>query len=517
VRDEIQREAQEFEGAVRRGREQLEQLARTKKTSELSGHDVFNLFATYGLPIDIARELAGQMGMAVSDAEIHEAAELHRTASAGGTLGSDTGTGLAAVLAEIAELAVTKFLGYETTRSESPIVAMFRDGHAVDKASEGETVFLLTDETPFYPVGGGQVADVGSLTSAGRSAHARVTDTQKVESGQIVHVVEVTAGELAVGEVVELAVADERRRSIRANHSATHLLNAALRQVLGDHITQAGSLVDAERLRFDFTHPKPVTKDELVELERMVNGWILEDAPAMVRTLAYQEAIDSGARSLDTEKYGDEVRVIGFGEFSTELCGGTHVSRTSEIGLFRLTSEESVASGVRRVNAVTRNTAVELMLSESVTLREVARLLSTGTDRVVEALEKRLEAAGSKAEVPGGDVVDVQDVTVAGQTVKLGRLVGSTKQMKAEAEKLARATGTVAVVWLAAKGRVSVAAVSPEEKRWSAVALISALMAVTGGGGGGGGRAAQGGFEHPGEDDPGAVLTEALESLESLG
>ena len=221
------------------------------------------------------------------------------------------------------------------------------------------------------------------------------------------------------------------------------------------------------------------------------------------------------SRSLDTEKYGDDVRVIGFGEFSTELCGGTHVSRTSEIGLFRFTTEESVAAGIRRVNAVTRGDAVERSLRESVALRDVARILSTNPEGVVEALEQRLKSASPKAAPAESDIVDVRDVEVNGQTVKLGKLIGSTKQMKADAEKLAKAESAVAVIWLAAKGRVSVAVASPDD-RASAKTVIKGLMDATGGGGGGGDRSAQGGFEHAGDGDPGDRIANALTGLSDL-
>ncbi len=283
------------------------------------------------------------------------------------------------------EFGATEFLGYDTEAAEGNIVAIVRDGMRADAATAGETVRILTNQTPFYGESGGQIGDRGAIFS-GKGGEGEVIDTEKKLGSLHVHVVKMTGGAFALGDAVELRVDGERRRATRANHSATHLLHAALKRVLGPHVSQKGSMVGPERLRFDFSHPKALSAEELGAIETQVNAIIRQNSDVSTRLMPTDEAIDAGAEALFGEKYGDEVRVLTMGEddkaskpYSVELCGGTHVHRLGDIGLMTILSESAVAAGVRRIEAMTSEGARRFLTGQAELVRDAAAALKTST------------------------------------------------------------------------------------------------------------------------------------------
>ena len=280
------------------------------------------------------------------------------------------------------------FCGYEGTEGSGTVVALYRDGEPVDALSAGEEGAVILSSTPFYAESGGQIGDTGILAESGKLF--QVVDTQKNGSA-IVHYGAVEEGELQVGDSLDAIVDEERRQAIRLNHSATHLMHAALRNVLGEHVQQKGSLVAPDRLRFDFSHYEALTPEQIAEIEALVNEEIRRNVVADTRLMSYDDAMQSGAMALFGEKYGDKVRVLRFGDFSIELCGGTHVERTGDIGVFKITSEGGIASGVRRIEAVTGKSALEWIDSREQTLAAVAGLLKSNPDQAAARVEQLLQ------------------------------------------------------------------------------------------------------------------------------
>ncbi len=294
----------------------------------------------------------------------------------------------------------TEFLGYETETAEGEVLALIKDGKLVKQLKKGEEGIVIVNQTPFYGESGGQVGDRGVIM-APKGVHFEVTDTQKKLGKVFAHIGIVEKGPLKVGDAVELHVNGARRTAIRANHSATHLLHEALRETLGTHVTQKGSLVDPDKLRFDFSHPKPLSKEELAAVEDFANAVILRDSPVVTRLMPVDDAIAAGAMALFGEKYGEEVRVVSMGEashddkggriFSTELCGGTHVRATGEIGLVKVVQEGAVAAGVRRIEALTANAARTYLAAQEASLRQAADLLRVQPSEVPNRLASLLE------------------------------------------------------------------------------------------------------------------------------
>src|SRR4051812_253398 len=368
----IAQERDEFGVTVRRGLDRLDKVI--AQHGQVSGTDAFHLFATYGLPVEITRDLAAAQGVTLDREEFDAALRRHRVLSRGAAPeGPDRRLRVNDVL-PVAVRGRTEFLGYDTLTSEATILTLFAGGTTVEEAAAGTEADMIVDRTPFYGEGGGQIGDRGILRGPGTGD---ITETVVHDSGGFLHRVSVRSGVLRVGDVVSLTVDPSSRAATAANHTATHLLNAALRSVLGPHVRQAGSLVEPQRLRFDFTHPRALTAGELTAVERLVNEWVLADAHRDVEVMTPDEAKASGAISLEGEDYGEAVRVLSFGDFSKELCGGTHVEHTSQIGSFRIVSEQSIASGVRRVVAVTRQRAVEYTLDQASSLAEVVATLRT--------------------------------------------------------------------------------------------------------------------------------------------
>src|SRR5258706_794480 len=333
-----------------------------KKGDQLKGEVAFKLYDTFGFPLDLTEESLRARGVTVDTEGFSAAMQKQKAEARASWSGSGEAASEAQWFAVLDEVGRTEFLGYDTEEAEGVVLAMFKDGVRVMGAHAGEAVEIVTNQTPFYGESGGQAGDMGQLLSP--KAKGQITDTQKKLGALHVHSVRITEGSIAPGDAVDLKVDTERRRATRANHSATHLLHAALKRLLGGHFSQTRCLVDAERLRFDFSHPKPLSAEELDRIEAQVNAVIRQNSDTSTRLLPTDQAIAAGAEALFGEKYGDEVRVLSMGtdleaekSYSVELCGGTHVRRLGDIGLFTILSESAVAAGVRRVQGLTSRPA----------------------------------------------------------------------------------------------------------------------------------------------------------------
>ena len=378
----LEKEEQRFAETLDQGMEILEVAIAKLDGKEIPGDVVFKLYDTFGFPVDLTADIARERGLTIDQSGFEAAMTGQRDRARA-----------ASKFSAVADVAIktdleTNFSGYEGTDGSSTIVALFRGDKAVKKLSTGDDGVVILSSTPFYAESGGQIGDTGSLLEKGNLF--RVQDTQK--SGRaIVHIGVVEKGELKIGDELEATVDAERRQAIRLNHSATHLMHAALRAVLGDHVQQKGSLVAPDRLRFDFSHYEAVTDDQVVAIEALVNDEIRKNVVAKTTVMNYDDAVASGAVALFGEKYGDEVRVLNFGDFSVELCGGTHVDRTGDIGMFKITSEGGIASGVRRVEAVTGKGALEWLAAQQHALENIAKLLRSQPNQVSGKVEQLLK------------------------------------------------------------------------------------------------------------------------------
>ncbi|HUG26465.1 alanine--tRNA ligase, partial [Piscinibacter sp.] len=372
-------------------------------SATIPGADAFRLYDTYGFPVDLTADIARERGLAVDMAGFDEAMQRQReTARAAGKF-----AGATSIPAElVAQLSPTRFLGYDRLdEGDLEVVALLRDGRPADRIEAGDDAVVILDRTPFYAESGGQVGDAGQILGDG--TRFLVRDTLKFAGQYHGHVGTLEAGVLQRSDRVTGSVDQQRRAATVLNHSATHLLHAALRTVLGQHVTQKGSLVAPDRLRFDFAHSQPMSSDELARIERLVNDEIRRNHAAEIHHMGMQEALDFGALALFGEKYGDEVRVLRMGDGSIELCGGTHVARTGDIGLFKIVSEGGVSAGVRRIEAVTGQGALDHVAREEQRLDEAARLLGGNAAEVADKLralldrqkrlERELEAFKAKA------------------------------------------------------------------------------------------------------------------------
>lgn len=394
----------------------------------IPGKTLFTLYDTYGFPTDLTADILRNRNVAL-DMEGFEACMEEQRERARAAWGGSGESAIPKALFELREKhGPTEFLGYTTLDAEGVVTGLIRDGEAVDVLNEGEEGWLIANQTPFYGESGGQVGDTGTIYTA--DAVFTVSDTKKLLTDLFVHVGKVTQGVIQSGGTASFDVEDERRDAIRRNHTATHLMHAVLRDVLGEHVKQAGSLVNAERLRFDFSHHQPVSPEEKAQIEAKVNAAIWANDAVDTRLMTQDEAIESGAMALFGEKYGDEVRVVSAG-FSTELCGGTHVSRTGDIGPFRIVSESGIAAGVRRIEAVTGAAAYESFVADVEQLNEVAGQVKARpmeASDAVAALQARLkdaekELTSLKAKASTGildELIDeAVDVEAGGESIRL--------------------------------------------------------------------------------------------------
>ncbi len=474
----------------------------------LPGEIAFKLYDTYGFPLDLTEDALRREGRGV-DRDGFDAAMARQRAQA---RASWSGSGEAAtekLWFDLRErVGATEFLGYTATRAQGRIVALVKDGAEVKSAAEGEEVMLIANQTPFYGESGGQMGDTGTI--AGDHGTMAVRDTAKKLGALHVHVGKVASGKLQVGDEIAMTVDADRRDRLRANHSATHLLHEALRRALGEHVTQKGSLVAAERLRFDISHNKPLSEEEIAAVETEVNRAIARNAEVRTRLMTPDEAIEEGALALFGEKYGEEVRVVSMGlptggkegekdYFSTELCGGTHVGRTGDIGAFKIVGEGAVASGVRRIEALTGPDALAYLDEQDRRVRHLAgRLKTTPADleaRIDALVEERRrlerEVADLKKKVAtggGGEAVETREIGGVKAIVKtIEGVPGKDLRGMADAMRQQLGSGVVALVALDEGKAAVVVAVSDDlTGRINAVDLVKAGVAELGGKGGGG-------------------------------
>lgn len=370
----IKFEEENFNRTIDKGFEILNQLIDNIENSEgntLSGEDAFKLYDTYGFPIDLTKEIVGEKGLELDEDAFIKLMNAQRERARKARMSMED----VAWADEVLKLdgVQTEFVGYQTLRAQGKVLAILLNNESVSSAAAGQKVTIVFDKTPFYAESGGQVADKGKISSG--DFLAGVLDVQKTTTGLFIHVCEIESGIVSVGDTVELEVAKYIREAIMRNHTAAHLLQAALRNVLGDHVHQAGQLVTADTLRFDFSHFEAMTKDEIQKVEQQVNGKIFECLPVVTKEMSIEEAKRTGAMALFGEKYGDIVRVVDAGGYSIEFCGGTHVDNTSKIGLFKIVSESSVAAGVRRIEAKTGMQILELLRESSITIQKAAAQL----------------------------------------------------------------------------------------------------------------------------------------------
>ncbi|MCC8947068.1 alanine--tRNA ligase, partial [Bradyrhizobium sp. Arg62] len=514
IEETLRLEETRFRKTLARGLSILdEKSAGLKKGDMFDGDTAFTLYDTYGFPLDLTQDALKSRGISVDQASFTDAMERQRVKARASWAGSGEAASEAIWFPLREKLGATEFLGYETESAEGAVTALIKDGAEVESLKAGESGAIVLNQTPFYGESGGQVGDTGVLT--GEGVKFRVTDTQKKAGDLFVHLGTVEQGTLGVGTTLQLEVDHTRRSSIRANHSATHLLHEALRQVLGDHIAQRGSLVTPDRLRFDFVHPKQITPEELARIEDIANDVVLENDEVTTRVMGVDDAREAGARALFGEKYGDEVRVVSMGKgardhgqnalgWSVELCGGTHVRRTGCIGLISVTSEGAVASGVRRIEALTghharkhANDTIALAKTAALELRTTiddvpARITALMEER--KKLERDLSDARKKLAMGGGGASNgaASAVREVGNVKLLARAVEGveTKDLKSLVDdgKKQIGSGVVAIVGVTEDGKagIVVGVTADLTARFNAVELVRKGSEVLGGKGGGG-------------------------------
>jgi len=485
------------------------------KSSVIPGETVFRLYDTYGFPLDLTADVARERGLTIDQAGFDEAMAAQRgRARAASKFGTD-------LRDSIRLSGKTNFSGYDRLSDPGRVTALIFDGAVVDVLRAGQEGQVVLDHTPFYAESGGQVGDTGSLVGA--AGRFSVRDTQKI-GASFAHIGVLETGELHVGDEVRADVDAERRTAVALNHSATHLLHAALREVLGKHVQQKGSLVAPDRLRFDFSHNQALTVEELHRIEELVNKAIRRNEPAETRVMALDAAVAAGAMSLFGEKYESDVRVLSIGDFSMELCGGTHVERAGDIGLFKIVSESGVAAGVRRIEAVTGQAAYEWVVRTDQVLRDIAGLLRASREEADEKvrelverskrLEKELQQLKSRlASGQGGDL-STQAKSVGGIKVLAAQIEGAdVKALRDAVDHLKHKLGSCVIVLATVEeGKVVlVAGVSSDlTPRLKAGDIAGAVAAQVGGRGGGRADFAQAGGTEP------EKLSAALAGVESL-
>jgi alanyl-tRNA synthetase len=512
IEETLRLEETRFRRTLERGLVLLDEATAGLDTGEtLAGDVAFRLYDTYGFPLDLTEDALKQRGIVVDTAGFRRAMDRQKEEARANWAGSGEAQ-TEPVWFELRDaLGATEFLGYETETAEGEVLALVRDGKGIAKAETGEDVSIVVNQTPFYGESGGQVADTGHIET-GDGGRVAVTDVQKRADGLFVHSGTVDKGTIAVGDAVRLFVDRGRRGAVKSNHSATHLLHAALRGILGEHVAQKGSLVAPDRLRFDFSHPKPMSDEEVGEVEALANAVALQNTPVVTRLMDRDEAIESGAMALFGEKYGDEVRVVSMGTrldgldddraWSVELCGGTHVARTGEIGAIAVIAESAVAAGVRRIEALTGEAARRYLAEQERRLRAIAMILRVrpedAAERVAALVEERRKLErdltdARKQLAMGGGAQDGGDaVREVGSVKFLARAVQglAAKELKGLADdgKKKLGSGVVAIVGVADDGKagIVVGVTNDLTDRFNAVDLVRQGAEALGGRGGGG-------------------------------
>ncbi|MDH3335877.1 MAG: alanine--tRNA ligase, partial [Rhodospirillaceae bacterium] len=511
ISETIKMEEQRFQKTLDRGLKLLDEATlELKPGGELDGETAFKLYDTYGFPLDLTQDALKPKSIGVDEDGFNAAMKRQKIAARAAWKGSGEAATEEVWFDVLDDVGASDFLGYKTEHAEGKIIAIIKDGKRTNDASDGDNVAIVANQTPFYGESGGQMGDIGTISGDGFEID--ISDTQKKLGSLHVHIGKVSSGFLKVGLDAAFSVNHARRSELRANHSATHLLHAALRRELGEHVTQKGSLVSGERLRFDISHPKGITPEQISDVELMVNGQIRANTDVVTRLMTPEEAQAQGAMALFGEKYGDEVRVVSMGtepeqgseglsggSFSVELCGGTHVSRTGDIGMLKVISEGAVASGVRRIEALTGGAAVQYMETQEDVLLRTAELLKSTTadvpervrqlvderkklEREITELRKKLASGGSDG---GGETKDIGGITYAPrllQDIPAKELKGMVDDIKQQIK-----SGVVALVAVS-DGKASLVVGVSEDitDKFSAVELVRIGSEALGGKGGGG-------------------------------
>ncbi len=496
----VQNEEENFSNTLNMGFQRVEEILddlKKKNSTTLPGEEVFKLYDTYGFPVDLAEEMAKDSGVELDMAGFDRAMQSQKEKAQASWKGSGEKEVAPFFKDFIKTSPATVFQGYGNTHGEGTVLAILKENVPVESAQKGDEVELMVDQTPFYGESGGQVGDRGLAHN--QNVHLEVLNATKPVSELIVHKARVTSGTLKVSDKLKLEVSSEIRASTALNHTATHLLHSALHEVLGDHVKQAGSLVTPDRLRFDYTHFSPLTERERIRIQDLVNEKIRENIPVTTQEMKIEDAMKEGAMALFGEKYGGEVRVVSVPGFSKELCGGTHINATGDIGLFQITSEGGIASGVRRLEAVTGKAALEKVQKESEMLADIRSLLKVGPEEELNRLKKLLEKsretekeiAGLKEKLVSGkgsglldDVKKIGDVSVL-----IKRIEGmdpKTLRTFIDSAKNQIKSGVV-VVGTATNGKVMLAAGVTKDltDRFQAGAIIKEIAGIVGGSGGG--------------------------------
>jgi alanyl-tRNA synthetase len=533
IQEVLEREETQFRKTLDKGLRLLDDATVSMgEGGELDGETAFKLYDTYGFPYDLTEDALRSRGISVDRAGFDAAMERQKAAARAAWKGSGQAAD-SEVWFDIAEReGGTEFTGYTSTSGEGTVVALVKDGAEVESAAAGDEVLILTNQTPFYGESGGQTGDVGSISTP-EGLQVNVTDTSKPLGRLHAHHAKLTSGTIALGDTVHLEVDEGRRDRIRANHSATHLVHAALRNTLGGHVTQKGSLVADDRFRFDFSHPKPLTAEEIAAIEAEVNAEIRANEPVSTRLMSPDDAVEAGALALFGEKYGDEVRVLSMGRsanggrnYSVELCGGTHVKATGDIGIFRIVSEGAVSSGVRRIEALTGEAAREWLVAREEALKAAASEIRATPEEVPsriaallaerKALEKELAEAKKALALGGGgggaaanSDEEVGGVKFSGQVLD-GLNPKELRPLLDEAKARLGSGIAAAVAVNEGKAAFAVAVTDDLTDRFSAVELVRVGVEALGGKGGGG-RAdmAQGGGPDGGKADEAIAAVKA--------
>lgn len=486
----LKAEEDQFARTLERGLALLEDALTKVENKQLSGEVAFKLYDTYGFPLDLTADVCRERDILIDEKGFEREMEAQRErAKASSNFGTDYNN-------VIKVDGVTTFKGYETTETEATVVALFSNGNAVETIQSGENAVVVLDQTAFYGESGGQIGDSGQILS--EICNFEVKDTQKY--GQVFgHIGQLASGSLSVGDKVFAQIDTTRRHAITLNHTATHLLHAALRQVLGEHVAQKGSLVSENTLRFDFSQPEAIAKSDLEEIERIINRKIRENIAVTTDVMDLDAAKAKGAMALFGEKYGDKVRVVGMTDFSIELCGGTHVKQTGEIGLFKFISEGAVAAGVRRVEAVTGEKAIALLHSQQQVLNQSAELLKADSATLVEKIqqlqekskkvEKELQQLKEKLAAQAGSELAKQAKQIHGVNVVVQRLDGvDAKALRTMVDDLKNQLGSAVIAFATEsddKVNLIVGVTSDLTKQLNAGELVGLMAQEVGGKGGG--------------------------------
>lgn len=505
-------EEERFAETLEHGMKLLEEAIANMDGLVIDGEVAFKLYDTYGFPLDLTADVARERGLTVDEEGFAKAMEAQRERARAASNFAST------VQGEVEFEGDTEFVGYAEDETDAQILALFKDGEKVDVLKQGESGTVILNKTPFYAESGGQVGDTGSLTEGMNSFH--ISDTQK-QNKLFLHHGEVTAGELKTGQKVHAQIDVKKRRNSERNHSATHLLHAALRTLLGEHVQQKGSLVTPERLRFDFQHFEPISAEKLREIEQLVNKNIMFNAPVGMQEMEIEAAKEMGAMALFGEKYGDVVRVVDMGEFSVELCGGTHVKAAGDIGPFKILQETGIASGVRRIEAVTGELAWQNIYQTEDDIQSVADQVKSDRQQVVKkvaqvveqqkALEKQLKSLQAKLAASQGDELASQVVKVGDVNVLAAKLEGADMGVLRDILDKLRSKLAPAIIVLGTAGENKVNLVAGVSKEitdtFKAGEVVNHVAQQVGGKGGGRPDMAQAGGKDP------SKLDEALASV----